>query len=74
LGILSGMATAVEQTNCDRCQAPLVKGAAYCENCGERTRKARRLVRLAVRVEVLLILVVVVLIFGFTWVFLQQKP
>jgi hypothetical protein len=51
-----------------------VKGAAYCENCGERTRKARRLVRLAVRVEVLLLLVVLVLIFGFTWIFLQQKP
>jgi predicted nucleic acid-binding Zn ribbon protein len=68
------MATAVEQTNCDRCQAPLVKGAAYCEKCGERTHRARRLVRLAVRVEVLLILIVILLIFGFTWVFLQQKP
>jgi predicted nucleic acid-binding Zn ribbon protein len=68
------MATAVEQTNCDRCQAPLVKDAAYCEKCGERTHRARRLVRLAVRVEVLLILIVILLIFGFTWVFLQQKP
>ncbi|HEY4865684.1 MAG TPA: hypothetical protein VIK45_09260 [Candidatus Dormibacteraeota bacterium] len=68
------MATAVEQTNCDRCQAPLEKGAAYCENCGERTHRARRLVRLAVRVEVLLILIVILLIFGFAWVFLQQKP
>jgi hypothetical protein len=68
------MATAVEQTNCDRCQAPLEKAAAYCENCGERTHRARRLVRLAVRVEILLILIVILLIFGFTWVFLQQKP
>jgi len=58
----------MEQTNCDRCQAPLVPGAAYCEVCGERTRKARRLV------EMLLLVLFVVLIFGFTWVFLQQKP
>jgi len=64
----------MEQTNCDRCQAPLVPGAAYCEVCGERTRKARRLVRLAIRVEMLLLVLFVVLIFGFTWVFLQQKP
>jgi predicted nucleic acid-binding Zn ribbon protein len=68
------MATAVEQTNCDRCEAPLTPGAAYCEVCGERTRKARRLVRLAIRVEILLLVLFVVLIFGFTWVFLQQKP
>jgi predicted nucleic acid-binding Zn ribbon protein len=64
----------VVQTHCDRCRAPLPEGAAYCEECGERTRKARRLVRLAIRVEILLLLLVVVLIFGFTWVFLQQKP
>jgi predicted nucleic acid-binding Zn ribbon protein len=68
------MATAMEQTNCDRCKAPLTPGAAYCEECGERTRKARRLVRLAIRVEMLLVVLFVVLVFGFTWVFLQQKP
>ena len=50
------MATASEQTTCDRCRAPLVPGAAYCEVCGERTRRARRLVRLAIRVELLLVL------------------
>jgi hypothetical protein len=68
------MATAMEQTNCDRCKAPIAAGAAYCDVCGERTRKARRLVRLAIRVELLLVLLFVVLVFGFTWVFLQQKP
>ena len=68
------MAIATEQTNCDRCKAPLAPGAAYCEVCGERTRKARRLVRLAVRVEILVLVLFVVLVFGFTWVFLQQKP
>jgi predicted nucleic acid-binding Zn ribbon protein len=68
------MATAMEQTNCDRCKAPLTPGAAYCEICGERTRKARRLVRLAIRVEMLLVVLFVVLVFGFTWIFLQQKP
>jgi predicted nucleic acid-binding Zn ribbon protein len=68
------MATAVEQTNCDRCEAPLAPGAAYCEVCGERTRKARRLVRLALRLEILFVLLFVVLVFGFTWVFVQQHP
>lgn len=67
------MAAALDQTNCDRCQAPLVQDAAYCDRCGERTRKARRLVRLAVRVELLCVLLVIVLIIGFTWVFLAQK-
>jgi predicted nucleic acid-binding Zn ribbon protein len=68
------MATAVEQTHCDRCEAPLAPGAAYCEVCGERTRKARRLVRLALRLEILFVLLFVVLVFGFTWVFVQQHP
>jgi predicted amidophosphoribosyltransferase len=67
------MAAALEQTSCDRCQAPLVKDAAYCNSCGERTRKARRMVRLAVRVEILCLLLVVTLIIGFTWIFLVQK-
>jgi predicted nucleic acid-binding Zn ribbon protein len=64
----------MEQTHCDRCKAALTPGAAYCEVCGERTRRARRLVRLAIRVELLLVLLFVLLLFGFTWVFLQQKP
>ena len=61
------------QTNCDRCQAPLVEDAAYCDNCGERTRRARRLVTLAVRVELLFIALVVLLVAGFTLVFTLQK-
>lgn len=68
------MATVVEQTHCDRCQAELVRGAAYCEVCGERTRKARRLVRLAIRVELLLVLLVFLLVVGFVWVYAVQKP
>jgi predicted nucleic acid-binding Zn ribbon protein len=67
------MASALPQTTCDRCKAPLVEGAAYCDNCGERTRKARRMVRLAVRVELLLLLAVVALIIGFTWIFYVQR-
>ena len=67
------MATAVEQTTCDRCQAPLVADAAYCDNCGERTRKARRTVRLAIRVELLCLLLVAALVIGFSYVYYVQK-
>lgn len=67
------MAAAVEQTHCDRCSAPLRKNAAYCEKCGERTRRARRLVRLALRVEVLFVILVAVLVIGFTYIFYIQK-
>ena len=71
--ILGTMATALDQTTCDRCQAPLVKDAAYCMKCGERTRKARRLVRLAVRVELLCLALVALLILGFTLIYLAQR-
>lgn len=67
------MAAAFDQTTCDRCKAPLVQDAAYCENCGERTRKARRMVRLAVRVELVCLAVVVLLILGFSFVYLAQR-
>jgi predicted nucleic acid-binding Zn ribbon protein len=67
------MATAMPQSNCDRCHAPLAEDAAYCDRCGERTRKARRLVRLAVRVELLFIALVILLVAGFTLVFTLQK-
>lgn len=67
------MAAAMPQTNCDRCQAPLAEDAAYCDSCGERTRRARRLVTLAVRVELLFIALVVLLVAGFTLVFTLQK-
>ena len=47
------MSVEMAQSNCDRCHAPLVKDAAYCEECGQRTRLAVRRVRLAVRIELL---------------------
>jgi len=61
------------QTHCDRCGSELVRNAAYCENCGERTHRARRLVRLAVRVEILLILLVLVVIVGFAFIYYNQR-
>jgi hypothetical protein len=67
------MASASSQATCDRCKAPLVEDAAYCDNCGERTRRARRLVRLAVRVELLFIALVILLVAGFAAVFYLQK-
>ena len=61
------------QVACDSCGAELVPGAAYCERCGTRTRKAKRLVRLAVRVELLFFLLVVAVVVGFTWIYSVQK-
>lgn len=61
------------QTACDSCGAELVPNAAYCERCGARTRRARRLVRLAIRVELLFFLMVVALVIGFTWIYSVQR-
>ena len=61
------------QLTCDRCQAPLVEDAAYCDKCGERTRRARRMVRLAVRVELLFVALVILLVAGFTLVYSLQR-
>jgi uncharacterized OB-fold protein len=61
------------QVACDTCGAELVPQAAYCERCGARTRRARRLVRVAIRVEALLFLMVVGLVIGFTWIYATQK-
>ena len=47
--------------------------AAYCESCGERTRRARRLVGLAVRVEVLFVALVILLLVGFIVVYSIQR-
>jgi hypothetical protein len=68
------MATAAEQTTCDRCQSPVARDAAYCDYCNARTRRARRLVRLAVRVELLLVVVTAVLVLGFAFIYASQKP
>ena len=67
------MASAPPQTNCDRCQAPLVADAAYCDNCGERTHKARRLVRLAIRVELLFIALILLVVAGFATIYYVQR-
>jgi uncharacterized OB-fold protein len=61
------------QVACDKCGAELVANAAYCERCGTRTRRARRLVRLAIRVELLFFGLVVALVIGFTWIYAFQK-
>ena len=50
------------QIACDSCGAELVPNAAYCERCGTRTRRARRLVGVAIRVELLFFLMIVGLV------------
>ncbi len=61
------------QVACDSRGAELVPNAAYCERCGSRTRRARRLVRLAIRVELLFFLLVVGLVIAFTWIYSAQR-
>jgi predicted nucleic acid-binding Zn ribbon protein len=67
------MATAVRQTHCDRCNAALAEDAAYCDRCGERTHRARRLVRLAIRVELLFVALVIVVVAAFAWIYSIQR-
>ena len=61
------------QVACDSCGAELVPQAAYCERCGARTRKARRLVRVAIRVEALFFVMIVGLVVAFIWIYSAQK-
>lgn len=61
------------QVACDTCGAELVANAAYCERCGARTRRARRLVRVAIRVELLFFVLVVGLVIAFTWIYSAQR-
>jgi uncharacterized OB-fold protein len=61
------------QVACEKCGAELVPNAAYCERCGTRTRRARRLVRLAIRVELLFFVMIVALVVGFIWIYSVQK-
>jgi len=61
------------QVACDSCGAELVANAAYCERCGARTRRARRLVRLAIRVELVFFVGIVLMVAGFVWVYAVQK-
>jgi uncharacterized OB-fold protein len=61
------------QVACDECGAQLVPNAAYCERCGTRTRRARRLVRMAIRVELLIFLMFVGLVVAFIWTYTAQN-
>jgi len=60
------------QAACDKCGAKLIPNAAYCERCGARTRRAKRLVRLAIRVELVFFVLVVLMVAGFVWVYAIQ--
>ena len=60
------------QVACDACGAKLIPNAAYCENCGTRTRRARRMVRLAIRVELVFFVGVILMVAGFVWVYAIQ--
>ncbi|HYL08740.1 MAG TPA: hypothetical protein VEU76_09325 [Candidatus Udaeobacter sp.] len=61
------------QAACDVCGGALVPEAAYCERCGARTRRARRLVSVAIRVELVLFGLVVLMVVGFAWIYAVQK-
>ena len=61
------------QVACDSCGARLVPEAAYCERCGTRTRRAKRLVGLAIRVELLFLLLFIGLVAAFIWVYASQQ-
>lgn len=61
------------QTDCDRCHAPLVPNAAYCDECGTRTRRARRLVRLSLRVELIFFALICAMVIGFAFAGLYQQ-
>ena len=60
------------QVACDSCGSELIPNAAYCEKCGARTRRAKRLVRLAIRVELVFFLLVILMVAGFVWVYAVQ--
>ncbi len=61
------------QVACDSCGTQLIPNAAYCEKCGARTRRARRLVRVAIRVELVFFVLVVLMVIGFTWIYAIQR-
>ena len=64
---------AAVQTACEKCGAELLPDAAYCEKCGTRTRRARRLVRVAIRVEAVFFLLVIALVVAFIWIYAVQR-
>jgi ribosomal protein L40E len=58
---------------CHRCGAELPKDAAYCDSCGQRTRRATRAVRFWARLELLFLLLMALLVAGFALVFYIQR-
>lgn len=60
------------QAACDRCHAQLVPNAAYCDECGARTRRARRLVRLSLRIELVFLGLISLMVIGFAFAALYQ--
>ena len=62
-----------QQVACDNCGSELIPNAAYCEKCGARTRRAKRLVRLAIRVELVFFLLMVGVIVAFIWIYAVQR-
>ena len=64
---------AAVQTACEKCGTELAPEAAYCESCGTRTQRARRLVRLAIRVEALFFLLIVAVLGAFIWIYTVQR-
>lgn len=61
----SSITADLSQARCDRCNAPLVKEASYCDECGQRTRVAIRRVRLAVRIEILFFGAIALMVLAF---------
>jgi predicted nucleic acid-binding Zn ribbon protein len=61
----SSIGAEASQANCDRCHAPLVRDASYCDECGQRTRAAIRRVRLAVRIEILFFGAIALMVLAF---------
>jgi len=60
------------QTHCEGCGSVLVPQAAYCTRCHRRTRRARSLVRLAVRMEILFALLIFLMVFAFAAFYYYQ--
>ena len=66
------MATEAMQTNCDRCKRPLVGGASYCDHCGARTRRAKRMVTQVLRIELIALAAMIALTVIFSVTLLRQ--
>lgn len=61
------------QVACDACGTALEPNAAYCEKCGARTRRAKRMVRMAIRIELVFFVMVLVLVAAFVGIYEVQR-